>query len=121
MSNWQEAVSNAVHGEIKNYDRGAVLAHRIIDIVAPVINAQMAEANDLDKVIERCFVREEEATMKILTLLEAMRCGCGDDEPAPFCDDRARTVRLHEYPYFGTAREVYSPQSNKWYHEAWVE
>lgn len=42
----------------------------------------------------------------------------------PFVDDRGRTVRLCHHEHFGlhgTAREVYSPQTGKWYHEAWVE
>ena len=43
-----------------------------------------------------------------------------ENEPKPFVDDRGRTVRLHAYPHFGTAREVYSPETGKWYHEAWV-
>jgi hypothetical protein len=44
-----------------------------------------------------------------------------NSEPKPFVDDHGRTVRLHEYPGFGTAREVYLPQSNKWFHEDWIE
>lgn len=46
-----------------------------------------------------------------------------DSGPKPFVDDRGRTVRFHHYEHSGlhdTSREVYSPETGKWYHETWV-
>lgn len=45
-------------------------------------------------------------------------------EIKPFVDDRGRTVRLHEYRDtrgYSIAREIYSPRTGLWYHEAWIE
>lgn len=136
MANWKDEASNAIHGELKNWDRGSKLAHKVLDIITPVIDAQMAEANQLDEVIEKYIVQAQEDKQTILelrtevdTLREAIRTyergleyiKAISHEPKPFVDDRGRTVRFNRYPSMGLAREIYSPETGKWFHEAWVE
>lgn len=65
---WKDDINNAIHKVVKGYDKAATLSYQVLEIITPVVDAQRKEANELDEVIEKEFVRANEAEKRAAEL-----------------------------------------------------